>query len=497
MKRNKFRYNKENITSRLFAQNRKRRPSHYDDEDEDEEDHHGGGIGAGTAMGLGAGGLALANQGLSAMGTIQGVREQAGGIKGWFDRNKRRKEDYKKFGGDEHLMEKKRDQAYRLSKNAKNSAQEAALKHRESEIADSLEWAKKRNNYKRDMAKQTSWAGKGATWAKHNPMKAGLAAAGVAAAAGGAYYMWKKRQEEKKRKQRERDAQTRHQSRLTSRMFGSLSSLMSKSATRGLGKGLRKFPKRVGLKKFPKVGGLNHSLKPKSSMWGSGAIKPKTPFAGARSTLKNSSINAKPSLVDPIKVRKSLREASISKPAPVKVGNASRSGNSSVTNTSRNSARGAQNIVNNNHDAFKLHEDRIKARKAKERQAELNSRREAKQNDQSRRELAEKKAHERKLGHQEKNIQELAKQTEALKTADSGVWSHNYNQKQKELRNARIEHHKTKFKDDKLGDLWARKGGLKKFDKNGNLRWGKKRLALAGLGAAAAYNMMKDDDDDK
>ena len=79
--RNKFRYNKENITSRLFAQN-KRRPSHYDDEDEDEEDHHGGGIGAGTAMGLGAGGLALANQGLSAMGTIQGVREQAGGIKG-------------------------------------------------------------------------------------------------------------------------------------------------------------------------------------------------------------------------------------------------------------------------------------------------------------------------------------------------------------------------------------------------------------------------------
>ena len=43
MKRtNKFRYNKENITSRLFAQNRKRRPSHYDDEDEDEEERGGG-----------------------------------------------------------------------------------------------------------------------------------------------------------------------------------------------------------------------------------------------------------------------------------------------------------------------------------------------------------------------------------------------------------------------------------------------------------------------
>ena len=43
----------------------------------------------------------------------------------------------------------------------------------------------------------------------------------------------------------------------------------------------------------------------------------------------------------------------------------------------------------------------------------------------------------------------------------------------------------------------ARAGGLKKFDKYGNLRWGKKRMALAGLGAYAAYNMMKDDDDDK
>lgn len=461
MKRtNKFRYNKENTLSRLFAQNRRRNPRHdEDDEDDDRRESHSG-AGA-AAMGLGAAGLGLASQDLSALGTIQGVHEKGKGIKGWFDKNKRRKEDYKKFGGDEHLMEKKRDQAYSLSKNAKNSAQEAALKHRESEIADSLEWAKKRNNYKRDMAKQTSWAGKGATWAKHNPMKAGLAAAGVAAAAGGAYYMWKKRQEEKKRKQREREAQTRHQSRQFAGAIGS-------TLTRGLGKGLRKFPKRVGLKKFPKVGGLNHSLKPKSGMWGSGAIKPKTPFAGARSTLKNSSI------------------ASIPKPAPVKVGNA---------NTSRNSARLTQNKVNNDHNAFKLHDDRMNARKAKERKAELTNRREAKQNDQARRDLAQKKAHERQIGHKEQKVRDLAKQTENLKTSGSGVFSHEYKQSRNELRNANIDLHNTKYKDNKVGDLVARAGGLKKFDKNGNLRWGKKRLALAGLGAAAAYNMMKDDDD--
>lgn len=63
------------------------------------------------------------------------------------------------------------------------------------------------------------------------------------------------------------------------------------------------------------------------------------------------------------------------------------------------------------------------------------------------------------------------------------------------MRNLKIEHHNTKFKDDKVGDFMARGGYLKKFDKNGNLRWGKKRMALAGLGAYAAYNMMKDDDD--
>ena len=469
MKRNKFRYNKENTLSRLFAQNRRRNPRHdEDDEDDDRRESHSG-AGA-AAMGLGAAGLGLAGQGLSALGTVQGVHEQGKGIKGWFDRNKRRKEDYKKFGGDEKLMERKRDQAYRLSKTAKNSAQEAALKHRESEISDSLEWAKKRNNYKRDMAKQTSWAGKGATWAKHNPMKAGLAAAGVAAAAGGAYYMWKKRQEEKKRKQREREAQTRHQSRQFAGAIGS-------TLTRGLGKGLRKFPKRVGLKKFPKVGGLNHSLKPKSGMWGSGAIKPKIPFAGARSTLKNSSI------------------ASIPKPAPVKVGNANRSGNSSIANTSRNSARLTQNKVNNDHNAFKLHDDRMNARKAKERKAELTNRREVKQNDQARRDLAQKKAHERQIGHKEQKVRDLAKQTENLKTSGSGVFSHEYKQSRNELRNANIDLHNTKYKDNKVGDLVARAGGLKKFDKNGNLRWGKKRLALAGLGAAAAYNMMKDDDD--
>ena len=470
MKRtNKFKYNKENTLSRLFAQNRRRNPRHDEDEEEDDRRESHGGAGA-AAMGLGYAGLGLAGQGLSALGTVQGVHEQGKGIKGWFDRNKRRKEDYKKFGGDEKLMERKRDQAYRLSKTAKNSAQEAALKRRESEISDSLEWAKKRNNYKRDMAKQTSWAGKGATWAKHNPMKAGLAAAGVAAAAGGAYYMWKKRQEEKKRKQREREAQTRHQSRQFAGAIGS-------TLTRGLGKGLRKFPKRVGLKKFPKVGGLNHSLKPKSGMWGSGAIKPKTPFAGARSTLKNSSI------------------ASIPKPAPVKVGNANRSGNSSIANTSRNSARLTQNKVNNDHNAFKLHDDRMNARKAKERKAELTNRREAKQSDQARRDLAQKKAHERQIGHKEQKVRDLAKQTENLKTSGSGVFSHEYKQSRNELRNANIDLHNTKYKDNKVGDLVARAGGLKKFDKNGNLRWGKKRLALAGLGAAAAYNMMKDDDD--
>ena len=464
MKRtNKFKYNKENTLSRLFAQNRRRNPRHDEDEEEDDRRESYGGAGA-AAMGLGAAGLGLAGQGLSALGTVQGVHEQGKGIKGWFDRNKRRKEDYKKFGGDEKLMKRKRDQAYRLSKTAKNSTQEAALKYREYEISDSLEWAKKRNNYKRDMAKQTSWAGKGATWAKHNPMKAGLAAAG------GAYYLWKKRQEEKKRKQREREAQTRHQSRQFAGAIGS-------TLTRGLGKGLRKFPKRVGLKKFPKVGGLNHSLKPKSGMWGSGAIKPKTPFAGARSTLKNSSI------------------ASIPKPAPVKVGNANRSGNSSIANTSRNSARLTQNKVNNDHNAFKLHDDRMNARKAKERKAELTNRREAKQNDQARRDLAQKKAHERQIGHKEQKVRDLAKQTENLKTSGSGVFSHEYKQSRNELRNANIDLHNSKYKDNKVGDLVARAGGLKKFDKNGNLRWGKKRLALAGLGAAAAYNMMKDDDD--
>lgn len=487
MKRNKFKYNKENITSRLFAQNRRRNPRHDEDEDEDDRRESHGGAGA-AAMGIGAAGLGLAGQGLSALGTVQGVHEQGKGIKGWFDRNKRRKEDYKKFGGDEKLMEKKRDQAYRLSKTAKNSQQEADLKHRESEISDSLEWARKKNKYKADMAKQKSWVGKGTTWAKHNPMKAGLAAAGVAAAAGGAYYMWKKRQEEKKRKQREREAQTRHQSRQFAGALGS-------SLTKGLNKGFRKFPKRVGLKKFPKVGGgLNHSLKPKSSMWG-GVNKPKPSFAnGLNTSLKNSSISAKPNL-DITKARKSLREASIPKPSPVKVGNASRSGNSSMTNTSRNAAMNTQKKVNANHDAFKLHDDRMNARKAKERKAELTNRREAKQNDQARRDLAQKKAHERQIGHKEQKVRDLAKQTENLKTSGSGVFSHEYKQSRNELRNANIDLHKTKYKDNKVGDLVARAGGLKKFDKNGNLRWGKKRMALAGLGAYAAYNMMKDDDD--
>jgi len=119
MKRtNKFKYNKENTLSRLFAQNRRRNPRHDEDEEEDDRRESHGGAGA-AAMGLGAAGLGLAGQGLSALGTVQGVHEQGKGIKGWFDRNKRRKEDYKKFGGDEKLMERKRDQAYRLSKTAK------------------------------------------------------------------------------------------------------------------------------------------------------------------------------------------------------------------------------------------------------------------------------------------------------------------------------------------------------------------------------------------
>jgi len=475
MKRtNKFRYNKENTLSRLFAQNRRRNPRHdEDDEDDDRRESHSG-AGA-AAMGLGAAGLGLAGQGLSALGTVQGVHEQGKGIKGWFDRNKRRKEDYKKFGGDEKLMERKRDQAYRLSKTAKNSAQEAALKHRESEISDSLEWARKKNKYKADMAKQKSWVGKGTTWAKHNPMKAGLAAAG------GAYYMWKKRQEEKKRKQREREAQTRHQSRQFAGALGS-------SLTKGLNKGFRKFPK-VGR-------GLSHSMKPKSNMWG-GIKKPKPSFAnGLNTSLKNSSISAKPKPnLEYKQVRKPAKDILTPKPAPVKVGNASRSGNSSMANTSRNSARGAQNKVNNNHDAFKLHDDRMKARATKERKAELTNRREAKQNDQARRELAQKKAHERQIGHKEQKVRDLAKQTENLKTSGSGVFSHEYKQSRNELRNANIDLHNTKYKDNKVGDLVARAGGLKKFDKNGNLRWGKKRMALAGLGAYAAYNMMKDDDD--
>lgn len=491
MRKNKFRYNKENITSRLFAQNKKRRPSHYDDEEEDEEERGGGGMGAGAAMGLGAAGLGLASQGLSALGTIQGVHEQGKGVKGWFDRNKRRKEDYKKFGGDEKLMERKRDQAYRLSKTAKNSAQEAALKHRESEISDSLEWARKKNAYKADMAKQKSWVGKGTTWAKHNPMKAGLAAAGVAAAAGGAYYMWKKRQEEKKRRQREREAQTRHQSRLTSRMFGSLGSLMSKSATRGLGKGLRKFPKiNKGLRKFP---GANKGLVNSNgrSPWGGIVKKPKqASFVGAS---KNAKINDIKPAYNYIQGRKSYKDIVTTPKTPSKFGTASKI--NSTSNTSRNAAMNAQKNVNANHDAFKLHDDRMKARAAKERKAELTNRREAKQNDQARRDLAQKKAHERQIGHKEQKVRDLAKQTENLKTSGSGVFSHEYKQSRNELRNANIDLHNTKYKDNKVGDLVARAGGLKKFDKNGNLRWGKKRLALAGLGAAAAYNMMKDDDD--
>lgn len=440
MRKNKFRYNRENITSRLFAQNRKRRPSHYDDEDEDEEEHGGGGMGAGAAMGLGAAGLGLASQGLSALGTIQGVHEQGKGVKGWFDRNKRRKEDYKKYGGDEKLMERKRDQAYRLSKTAKNSQQEAALKHRESEISDSLEWARKKNAYKADMAKQKSWVGKGTTWAKHNPMKAGLAAAGVAAAAGGAYYMWKKRQEEKKRREREKKErerggyQTRRQSKITSRMFA-----YGRVGARGLGASTNRI-----------MGGSANKGTGKSNPW-----------------LMGGSNNHKPTPA-PVSTPKPTTHHSTSTPSPTpnKGWSGTKSPSSKPNSGSMNSSWNHSSANNKQ----PMSAEQIHARKQKEK-------------------------HQNTLNDQKKRIADLEKKTQELKTAGKGVWDDNYINTQKEMRNLKIEHHNTKFKGDKVGDLMARAGGLKKFDKNGNLRWGKKRMALAGLGAYAAYNMMKDDDD--
>lgn len=487
--RNKFRYNKENITSRLFAQN-KRRPSHYDDEDEDEEDHHGGGIGAGTAMGLGAGGLVLANQGLSAMGTIQGVREQVGGIKGWWDKGKRRKADYKKYGGDEHLIEKKRDQAYRLSKNAKNSAQEAALKHRESEIADSLNYARKKNAYKNEMATNKSWVGKGTTWAKHNPWQAGAAVAGTAALAGGAYYLWKKRQEKKKREKerrerREREAQTRHQSNITSRMFGMQNARLGKVLS--------------GVGRSNKVNSFKRSLM-KNRMTKRSNMR--TPAAGHNYTMTST---PKTQTHKPANMtynaghNNSYFNNSHSSSTPAvqanRVGNTSR--HQQTANSDRTSNRDAQRRIETNHDAFKLHDDRMNARKAKERKAELNSRREAKQNDQARRDKANQLVHERDINRRQSEIDALDKKTQELKTADKGVWSDDFKRSREELRNKRIDLHNAKYKDNKLGGIMAIAGGLKKFDKYGNLRWGKKRMALAGLGAYAAYNMMKDDDDDK
>lgn len=484
--RNKFRCNKENITSRLFAQN-KRRPSHYDDEDEDEEDHHGGGIGAGTAMGLGAGGLALANQGLSAMGTIQGVREQAGGIKGWWDKRKRRKADYKKYGGDEHLMEKKRDQAYRLSKNAKNSAQEAALKHRESEIADSLNYARKKNAYKNEMATNKSWVGKGTTWAKHNPWQAGAGVAGTAALAGGAYYLWKKRQEKKKREKerREREAQTRHQSNITSRMFGTQNARLGKVLS-GVGRSNKvnsfkrslmknRITKRSNMR-TPAVG-YNYTM----------TYTPKTQTHKPANMTYNAGHNNS--------YFNNSHSSSIPAVQANRVGNTSR--HQQTANSDRTSNRDAQRRIETNHDAFKLHDDRMKARKAKERKEELNSRREAKQNDQARRDKANQLVHERDINRRQSEIDALDKKTQELKTADKGVWSDDFKRSRKELRNKRIDLHNAKYKDNKLEGIMARAGGLKKFDKYGNLRWGKKRMALAGLGAYAAYNMMKDDDDDK
>lgn len=459
MKRtNKFRYNKENITSRLFAQN-KRRPSHYDDEDEDEEDHHGGGIGAGTAMGLGAGGLALANQGLSAMGTIQGVREQAGGIKGWWDKRKRRKADYKKYGGDEAKMQKDIESHYAKSKKAKDSREAERYAHREKELHDSLDHMKRRNAYKNEMATKKSWVGKGTTWAKHNPWQAGAAVAGTAALAGGAYYLWKKRQEKKKREKerKEREAQTRHQSNITSRMFA----ITSAAARAGrVMKGFKIKPKAV--KNFhPGISPNKPKFTPPTK------ISPKNNPLGDK--------HWQPDVMAPHLGRAPRKEFANRK---VQKGLEFRRRKLDKTRQ-QNRRLAAENSTN--------------IQTKPDRSAGINARR----NNQARKEAMGKVADGRILSKKEKNVRDLAAKTDLQRTAGAGVMGHEYKQARKELRNARIDLHNTKYKDNKLGDLWARKGGLKKFDKNGNLRWGKKRMALAGLGAYAAYNMMKDDDDDK
>ena len=492
MKRNKFRYNRDNITSRLFAQNRKRRPSHYDDEDEDEdeEEHRGGGMSTAGALGVGATGLALANQGLSAMGTIQGVKEQAGGIKGWWDRRKRRKADYKKFGGDEHLMEKKRDQAFRLSKNAKNSAQEAALKHRESEIADSLNYTRKKNAYKNEMATKKSWIGKGTTWAKHNPWQAGAAVAGGAALAGGAYYLWKKRQEKKRREKerREREAQTRHQSNIVSRMFavgmrGRGLGAATARASRVLGKSKTIMPTSTIGHYQPKVKPKPHVMdmytKPKTST--PTTHTPHTPPTHTPHTPPTPTPHTPPTPT-------TSANANVSHPAP------STNHNLANVKVNRNKRRldrlkqKKQNLIN---DAKTGSYNAM----SKDRAAEIKQRQTDKINDQARRDKAQKKAHERQISQKEQKVRDLAAKTDLQRTAGAGVMGHEYRQAQKELRNANIDLHETKYKDDTWGDLKARGLGFKKFDKNGNIRWGKKRLAAGALGAYAAYNMLKDDDE--
>ena len=457
--RNKFRYNKENITSRLFAQN-KRRPSHYDDDEEDEEeDHHGGGIGAGTAMGLGAGGLALANQGLSAMGTIQGVREQAGGIKGWWDRRKRRKADYKKYGGDEAKMQKDIESHYAKSKKAKDSREAERYAHREKKLHDSLDHMKRRNAYKNEMATKKSWVGKGTTWAKHNPWQAGAAVAGTAALAGGAYYLWKKRQEKKKREKerKEREAQTRHQSNITSRMFA-----ITSAATRA-GRAMKGF-----------------KIKPKAVKNFHPGISPNKPKFTSPTKVKS------PNSLGDKHWRPELN-AAMKGTAPTK----KEFINHKVQKGLEFRRRKLDKVKQQNRRLAAENSTNIQTKP--DRSAGINARR----NNQARKEAMGKVADGRILSKKEKNVRDLAAKTDLQRTAGAGVMGHEYKQARKELRNARIDLHNTKYKNNKLGDLWARKGGLKKFDKNGNLRWGKKRMALAGLGAYAAYNMMKDDDDDK
>jgi hypothetical protein len=283
--------------------------------------------------------------------------------------------------------------------------------------------------------------------------------------------MWKKRQEEKKRREREKKErerggyQTRRQSKITSRMFAygrvgarglgaSTNRIMGGSKGKSLWGSSSKKSGGIGMyqknkmKKSPIMGGSSNKGAGKSNPWSMGG-----------------SNNHKPA---PVSTPKPTTHHSVSTPSstPNKGWNGTKSPSSKPNSGSMNS--------NWNHSSANnkqpMSAEQIHARKQKEK-------------------------HQNTLNDQKKRIADLEKKTQELKTAGKGVWDDNYINTQKEMRNLKIEHHNTKFKGDKMGDFMARGGYLKKFDKNGNLRWGKKRMALAGLGAYAAYNMMKDDDD--